>query len=325
MRPLSRVLADFAAGFLLVGAACHTHGQGAVGPLLTTSVVASGATMADRPQANGEQEFLPAVSALESSHSRGVPSSLLLMRGREDGHPAGLITRRSAVRIRPALPSSSEAAGPASATNPRTTGPAVGAAAETEAKGVAPADSGAASAVSPLTVELRVGGLVVFGDGAPAGTAPFADLRTVTRLSTSPRPWRLTTQTQLSAAPGAEFDVSSAETWQTLDFAVGLGVPLRASWNVSLYLEAGAQARVFMADAIDPPDARRVGAGVLVESTSAAHLALILAYDERLHGFGALIGASVDVAPSLGFVGSALVGRSSVTLKLAAVVKWAPK
>lgn len=200
-----------------------------------------------------------------------------------------------------------------------------------------------AASTNPLTVELRVGGLVVFGDGAPAGTAPFADLRTTTRLSTSARPWRLFTDTQLSAAPGSEFSVSTAATWQALDFAIGLSLPLKDTWNASGYVECGAQARVFRVDAIDPPAARRCGAGMLIDSTPEAHLVLLVVYDERLRGnaaafvtngdpallpragaWGVLVGAAVDVRPSLGFVGSALVGRAAVTMKLAAVVKWAP-
>lgn len=163
--------------------------------------------------------------------------------------------------------------------------------------------------------------MVVFGDGAPTGTAPFAELATATRLSSTPRPWLLLTTTQLTAAPGAEFSVSRAETWRSLDFALGLAVPLRQVWNVALLVEAGAQARVFETGAEDAPAARRAGLGLRVASTDATRLAILAVYDERLGGPGALVHASADVAPTLGLVGAALVGRG-VTLRLAAVVRW---
>lgn len=177
----------------------------------------------------------------------------------------------------------------------------------------------AGSTTSP-TITLRIGGMVVFGAGAPAGAAPFAQLVTRTPLGSGPRAWALLTSTEITAAPGAEFNIAKAETWRALDFAVSLSVPLRRAWVPRLIVSAGAQALAYQAETAERPAARRAGVGLRVSSGPASHIELLAVYDERGGGAGVLLSAGVDIG-ELGLVGSALVGRH-VTMRVAAVRKW---
>lgn len=179
----------------------------------------------------------------------------------------------------------------------------------------------ASSILAGSTIALRVGAVVVFGAGAPAGAAPFAQLATVTPLASGARPWLLLTATEVTAAPGAEFSIAKAETWRALDFSLELAVPLRRSWVPLLIVSAGAQALAYRDDATGAPTARRAGLGLRVSSGPASHLDVLASYDERAGGWAVLLTASVDLGSDLGLVGSALVGRNA-TMRLAAVRRW---
>lgn len=178
-----------------------------------------------------------------------------------------------------------------------------------------------AGSTTQATIALRVGPMVVFGAGAPAGAAPFAQLATVTPLASGARPWLLLTATEVTAAPGAEFSIAKAETWRALDFSLGLAVPLRRSWVPLLIVSAGAQALAYRDDATGAPTVRRAGVGLRVSSGPASRLDVLASYDERAGGWAVLITAGVDLGSDLGLVGSALVGRNA-TMRLAAVRRW---
>lgn len=186
----------------------------------------------------------------------------------------------------------------------------------------APSDQAAAApAPSPRVLTLYVGGAVTFGSEARAGSTPFAQLRTTTRLTPGNGPLLLT-RSEFTAAPGADFDIADASTFRAVNFEAGVAWG-PAAWNLRAYVGCGVLARAFEADGQDPPAQSRCVAGVLVQSTDTSHLALTYGHDQRAaSGRAAQLEAAVEVGQGLALVGSVEAHGRSVTVTVAACKRW---
>lgn len=188
--------------------------------------------------------------------------------------------------------------------------------------GAADAGGGAISPAEALRLTLYVGPLASFGSDATAGTAPFAQLRTVTRLSAASNPPRLITRTELTAAPGSDFELADPGLLRAVSFDVGFAWAPRG-WNAGAYIGCGATARALAGEDDTPAPAQtRCVVGILIESGPRAHLTLTGGIDERAPSrYGLQVEASVDLGAGLALVGG-LIKSHGVTVTLAACKAW---
>lgn len=170
-------------------------------------------------------------------------------------------------------------------------------------------------------LELRVGVVRTFGADSQPGTEPFAQLRTVSTLR---GPVRLLTWTRLTGVAGTEFALQRPETVRALEFELGLA--WRApGWRSSILLLGGAQAQAWQEleeGEEAPPAVRRLGAGLLLDSTSRTWLILTGGWDERQPGgWGLQVGGGAEVAPGITMIGTGLLGKRT-GFRLAMAAGW---
>lgn len=160
-----------------------------------------------------------------------------------------------------------------------------------------------------IRVRAAAGSITSLATDVPASVKPLASVGVEARLSTSLRGPSLEVQADLTALPGDTLDLSDPQSFNALEFIVGLSQPLHPALLFRAYLDVGAASR--LATSEDPVNRLPAfwAVGLLFRTSTREHwLKVGIGSDQRLSG---------DWAPTVTVSGQAKVGeRAGVSFYL---------